>query len=89
VSSGTDDPSLMEDVHEVRLDVVEDSVVVRDEEYRRWRIGLLHNRIYTTSDDSKCIDIEAGISFIENRELRLEQSHLKDLVAFTNRVAKE
>ena len=37
--------------------------------------------IDAVGDDLERIDVEAGVGFIEQRELRLEHQHLQDLVA--------
>ena len=38
--------------------------------------------IDTAGDDAQRVDVESGIGFVEDGELRLQQRHLQDFVAF-------
>src|SRR5205809_1085259 len=73
------DLAVNEDVHEVRLDVAKDPRVVRDEQQPE--TGLLLGAVDALRDDLERVDIEAGVGLVEDRELRLEQLELQDLMA--------
>ena len=65
-------------VHEVRHDVVEQPLVVRDDDERA--LGAAH-RVDAVGDDAQRVDVEARVGFVEQRERRLEHRHVEDLVA--------
>src|SRR5439155_22783726 len=71
-----DDSTVDEHVYEVRRDVVEDSLVVRDHE--RTHLGA-DELAYPTRDDAKRVDVEAGVGLVEDGDPRLQQRHLQDL----------
>ena len=73
-----DDPPADEDVHEVRCDVVEDSLVVRDDERARLRTD---ERVHAVRDDPQGVDVETRVGLVEHRDPRLEHRHLQDLDA--------
>ena len=66
-----DDATIDENVHDIRGDVPKDSCVVGDEEGAR--TGGLPVAVHSLGDDPERIDVETGICFIENRELRPQQ----------------
>src|SRR5207249_6961549 len=63
----------------VRNDVVEQSLVVRDDD--DCALGRAH-RVDARCHELERIDVEARIGFVENGQLWVEQRHLEDLVAF-------
>ena len=65
-------------MHEVRHDVVEQPLVVRDDEHR---VLLAAQRVHAVGDDAQRVDVEAGVGLVEDGELRIEHRHLEDLVA--------
>src|SRR3954447_24501073 len=67
-----------QDVHEVRLDVVQDPRVVRDDEEAAL---VAAHRVDALGDDPERVDVEAGVGLVEHRELRLEHRELEDLGA--------
>lgn len=38
-------------------------------------------RIHALGHDAQCIDVETGVGFVEDRQRRLQHSHLQDLIA--------
>jgi len=65
-------------VHEVGDDVVEQPLVVSD--HQEGAVGTAQ-RIDSVGDDLEGVDVEAGVGLVEDREGRLEDRHLEDLVA--------
>src|SRR5882672_6634020 len=65
-------------MHKLRHYVIEQALIMRHENDGVFRVVKL---IDTTGDDSQGIDIQTGISFVENREPGFEHSHLQNLVA--------
>ena len=65
-------------MHKVGSDLVEQSLVVRDQQRGVLSVGQL---IHTTSHDPKRINIETGIGFIKDRNNRLQQRHLQNFIA--------
>jgi hypothetical protein len=63
-------------VHEVRLDVVENPLVVRDHEGAH--VGA-DEVAYPARDDPKRVDVEAGVGLVEHGDPRREHRHLEDL----------
>src|SRR6478735_8305279 len=74
-----DDLAVDEDVHEVGLDVAQDTRVVRDEQDAE--VARVLGAVDALGDDLQRIDVEAGVGLVEDGHLRLEQLHLEDLVA--------
>ena len=72
------DPPAGEHVHAVRHDVVEQALVVRDHQHRA--LGLAQ-RVHAARHDAQRVDVEARVGLVEDREARLEERHLEDLVA--------
>ena len=61
----------------VRLDIIQQTLVVRDHDSRiLWRTKLVD----TICHDAEGIDIQTAIRLIENRQLRFEHCHLEDFV---------
>src|SRR5680860_1582669 len=73
------DAAVHEHVHEVRLDVAQDTRVVGDQQDAK--AGTLLGPVHALRHDLERVDVEAGVSLVEHRELGLEQFELKDLVA--------
>ena len=73
-----DDTPVDEDVHEVRRDVVEDALVVRDHE--RARLGA-DELVHAVRDDLERVDVETRVGLVEHGDLRLQHRHLQDLDA--------
>ena len=73
-----DDLAGHEDVHEVRLDVAQDPRVVGDQQ----QAGLAGRAdpVDALADHPQRVDVEAGVGLVEDRDLRLEQLELHDLV---------
>src|SRR5579871_650355 len=65
-------------VHDVRHDVVEQALIVRDHHKGAVRRP---QPIDALGDDLERIDVEPGIGLIQHAQARLEQRHLHDLVA--------
>src|SRR5882724_10556845 len=65
-------------VHEVRHDIVQQPLIMRDHHHRSVRRT---QRVDAVGGDPQRIDVETGIHFVENAKARLEQCHLQDLVA--------
>src|SRR5208282_2335734 len=63
-------------MHTVGLEVLEDTLVVRDHEYPRVRAVELRDGL---SDRANGVDVESGIRLVEDREQRMERGHLEDL----------
>ena len=72
------DPAVREHVHEIGHDVIEQPLVVRDHEHRA--LGTAQS-VHTAGDDAKSLDAEPRIRLVEDREPRLEDRHLENLVA--------
>jgi len=73
-----DDAPAHEDVDEVRCDVVEDALVVRDHE----RTGVRSDELVdAVRHDPQGVDVEAGVGLVEHGDLRLQHRHLQDLDA--------
>ena len=74
-----DDPAAGEDVHEVGLDVAQDARVVGDQQDAG--VAGLAEPVDALGDDAQRVDVQAGVGLVEDRDLRLEQLQLEDLVA--------
>ncbi len=66
-------------MYEIRFDIVEQALVVGHQHDRT--LGAAH-RIDAVGDGFQRIDVETGVGLVENREARLEDRHLQDLVTF-------
>src|SRR6266511_5187994 len=66
-----------EDVHDVRDDVVEETLVVRHDEHRPGRTA---HRVDSARDEAQGVDVQAGVRLVEDAELRLEDRHLEHRV---------
>ena len=71
-----DDLPVDEDVDEVRLDVVEDPLVVHDHERARLGADELAD---AAGDDAQRVDVEPGVGLVEDGDPRLQHRHLEDL----------
>ncbi len=78
LAAGLDDAARIHHVHVVGHDVVEQTLVVRDQDDR---VVLRGELVDAAGDDPQRVDVEAGIGLVEDREPRLEQRHLQDFVA--------
>ena len=65
---------------DVRSHLVEQALVVGDQHDAHVR-ALFADGVDTPSDDAQGVDVEAGVGLVEDRQLRLEDRHLHDLVA--------
>src|SRR5882724_6866984 len=65
-------------VHEVRHDVVQQPLIMRDHHHGSARRA---QRVDAVGGNPQRVDVEARIHFVENAKARLEQCHLQDLVA--------
>ena len=66
-------------MHEVRLHVVQDALVVRNHEHAT--VGLLLVAVNALGDNAQCVNVQTRVGLIHHRELRLEQGKLHNLVA--------
>src|SRR5204862_3128913 len=71
------DATVGEHVDEVGHDVVEQALVMGHDD--RGIVGPAQH-VDAGGDDFERIDVEPGVGLVENRKLRLEHRHLKDLV---------
>ena len=78
LAAGLDDAASFHHMDEVGHDVVEQALVVGDQHDGVVAVAQL---IDTVRDDPQRIDVEAGIGLVEDREARLQQRHLQNLVA--------
>ena len=78
LAAALDDPALGQDMDDVRGDVVEQALVVGDQQDAELRV---EHRVDTLGDDPQGVDVEARVGLVEDRELRVEQFELHDLVA--------
>ena len=44
-------------------------------------VGLAHDAVDTVADDTQCIDVEAAVGFIKDRERGVDDAHLHHFVA--------
>src|SRR5919204_6580391 len=72
------DTPIDEDVDVVRLDVVQDPLVVRDHEGAHLRA---HELTYSGGDDPQGVDVEAGVGLVEDGDAGSQHRHLQDLDA--------
>src|SRR5699024_1466085 len=71
--------AIRENVNEVRLNVVEDALVVGD--HQDATFGLLLVGVDALGNNAQCIHVKAGVGLIHDRELWLQQIKLQNLVA--------
>ena len=72
-----DDAALVEHVHHVGHDVIQQPLVMGDD--HRGILGRMEFRD-ARSDDAQRVDIQARIGLVENGQLRVEHRHLENLV---------
>ena len=65
-------------MHEVRHDVVQQPLVVRD--HQNGALRAAHG-VHALRDDAQRVDVQAGIGLVQNGQLRLQHGHLQNLVA--------
>ena len=65
-------------MHVVGNDVFEKPLIVGDDD---GAVGRRVQLVDAVGDDAQGIDIEAGVGLVENRQSRLEDGHLQDLMA--------
>src|SRR5262249_12438532 len=70
-------PPVDQDVQEVGNDVVQESLIVRDDQHRSLRRA---ERVDSRSDGAQSVDVQSRVGLIQNRERRLQDGHLEDLV---------
>src|ERR1700722_8934469 len=78
LAARADDTAVEEHMHEIGYDVIEQPLIVRDDQLRG--VGALQF-VDAGGDDLQRVDVEAGIGFVEDGELRLKDSHLEDFIA--------
>src|SRR5215207_297123 len=72
------DAAVAEHVHEVRHNVVEQTLVVGDDDDCAVRAP---ESVDTVRYDAERVDVEPGIGLVEDCQARFEHGHLEDLVA--------
>src|SRR5437667_1219128 len=77
-ASRLDDAAVDQHVDELRLDVVQDPLVVRDQEHPEIGAG---ERVHALRNDPERVDVEPRVGLVEDRDLRLQDRHLQDLGA--------
>ena len=65
-------------MHHIRLDVVQQTLVVSNHDAAVFRCLQL---VHPFGHDTERIDIQAGIGFVKNAELRFEHRHLEDFIS--------
>ena len=78
LAAGADDAPVDQHVDEVRNDVVQQPLVVRDDQHRALGAAQLVDAL---GHDPQRVDVEARVGLVEDRELWLEHRHLEDLVS--------
>src|SRR5947208_2471050 len=71
--------AVRQNVDKVRHNFIQQSLIVRDHDH--CPVGASHG-VHAFGDDLQRVDIETGISFVQNGELGLQNSHLQNFVAF-------
>src|SRR5262245_55992793 len=77
LAAGADDAALDEHVQEIGNDVVEQPLVVRDDDHGALGRAEL---VDAAGHDPQGVDVEPRVRLVEDRERRIEQRHLEDLV---------
>src|SRR5258705_2963899 len=78
LAAGAHDPPAREHVHDIRHDVIEQALIVRDDDEAALRRP---QPIDALGHDLQRVDVEPGIGLVEHAEPRLAQRHLQHLVA--------
>ena len=65
-------------MHKVRLDVVQQPLIVGDDQHAE--IGT-HLGIHAVGDDAQRVNVQPRIGLVQNGKLRLQQRHLQDFRA--------
>src|SRR5690606_24317807 len=84
--TGLDDLALVQNVHAVRNDMLEQTLIVRNDDHGAiWRT----QRVHAFRNDLQRIDVETGIGFVEDAKAWLQKLHLQNFSAllFTAREA--
>src|SRR5690606_35483738 len=76
--AGLDDAAIGQHVDHVRLDVVEQALVEGDHQERA---AVAAQRVDAIGHGLKRVDVQARVSLVQDRQLRLEYGQLEDLVA--------
>ena len=76
--AGLDDAAVLQHVHPVGLDIVEQPLVMRDHDDRAVGRAQLVDALATMPQR---VDVEAAVGLVEDREPRLQHRHLEDFVA--------
>ena len=69
--------ALDQDVHAVDVDVLQDAGVVRDDDERA--VAALAIDLHAARDDGQRVHVQAGVGFVQEGQLRLEQQQLQHL----------
>ncbi len=72
------DATADEHVHELRLDVAQDAGVVRDQQQAT--VCVFGVPVDAVADHPQRVDVQARVGLVQDRDLRLEQFELQDLV---------
>ena len=75
-ATALDDAALGEDVDDVRLDVVQQPLVVGDQQHAEVRV---EHRVDALGDDPQRVDVETRVGLVEDRHLGLDDRHLEHL----------
>src|SRR5262245_64690923 len=71
LAAGFDYPASVEHVDEMRLDVIEKPLIVRDQDYGVVFVGQL---VDAARDDPQRVDVQSGIGLVKHGQLRFERS---------------
>ena len=74
-----DNATAGEDVHKLRLHVIEDALVMRD--HQGAHAALLDERVDAGGDYAQGVDVETGIGFVEDGDVGAQHRHLEDFNA--------
>src|SRR5436305_1296106 len=80
VAPRLDDVPSHKDMHDVRREIAQDALVVRDEQHAHLR-ALPAHLVDPVSDDLQGVDVEPGIGLVEDGHVGFEQGHLQHLGA--------
>src|SRR5262249_28599517 len=79
LATGLHDLAVEEHVDLVRLDVLQEPLIVRHQDHR---VVGLPQAVHALRDGLERVDVEARVRLVQNGELRLEHRHLEDLIPF-------
>src|ERR1035441_946289 len=79
VAAVHDDPAVHHDVDELRADVVEDALVVRDDQGAQFLLAV--ELLDALGHGAQGVDVESGVGFVQHRDLGAQHRHLEHLGA--------